>query len=85
MQHLSTAKLPLKLTKTELCQRLGFTFYGSGRPNYQGLYEKVLTPQYCCENDIRVGRHREFDLLETERIYDRLRSLGYKVEKLFSQ
>lgn len=83
MQYIATKTLPLKLTKTELCQRLGFTFYGSGRCNYEGLFEKVLTPPYCEEKGIRVGRHREYDLLETELIYERLRELGYKVEKLF--
>jgi len=86
MTHFDTLpSLPKKVTKAKLCETLGFTFYGSNRYNYPALYEKILPPQYCQENQIRVGRHREFDLLETERIYERLRELGYKVEKLFNQ
>jgi hypothetical protein len=78
-----TAQLPKKITKTQLCKAIGFTYYGSERPNYQSLYARVLTRAYCEENNIRIGKHKEFDLLETERIYKRLRELGYKVESLF--
>lgn len=84
MNGTQTAVLPRKITKTDLCKLLGFTFYGSNRPNYQCLYERVLTPQYCIENEIRIGRHKEFDVLETEKIFDLLRSKGYKLEKLIT-
>jgi hypothetical protein len=77
------SNLPKKVTKSQLCKALGFTFYGSDRPDYRGLHSKVLPPQYCVEHGIRIGKHKEYDFLETLKILERLKTLGYPIQTIF--
>lgn len=80
----TVSTLPKTITKYELCQRLGMVRYGSGLPRYQQLRRVLLTDDFCNTHGIRLGKHKEFNILETEKIFQYLERAGYNLKKLFN-
>lgn len=76
--------LPKTITKTQLCELLGYVRYGSGLPRYGQLRRELLTDEFCKIQDIRLGKHKEFNILETEKIFQYLELKGYNLFKLLS-
>lgn len=80
----SPVHLPKTITKTQLCELLGYVRYGSGLPRYNQLRRELLTDEFCQVQKIRLGKHKEFNILETEKIFQYLERAGYNLQKLFS-